>query len=739
MRAPLAAALMLLAANAVEAADAPSSQPAGSTDTLETIEITATRLDEARNGLSPDTGSSIYRLSHDDLVALHLGEATPFNQVMLQAPGVVGDSFGQLHVRGDHANLQYRINGVVIPEAITGFGQTLDSRFANQLNFLTGALPAQFGYRTAGVIDIQTKGYVPDKSGSVSVAGGSRDQGEAGMEAVGSSGAFSYSLIGSYLRNDLGIENPTPMPDALHDTTTQAKGFGYLSYILDDRSRVSLMFGISDNHFEIPNTPGQIPDFVLAGVPTVDSALLDARQQEQNSFEALSYQAADRNNFNYQVSLFHRLTTVHYTPDPVGDLVFNGITADTTRADQETGLQADGSYRVGKFHTVRMGVFYNEERFSVANSATVFPADAAGNQTSTNPFLILDDSKIDGHTGGVYLQDEWQPVKALTINYGARYDRVNTVVDEQQFSPRLGMVYKLTAATSVHVGYARYFTPPPTEKIDTTSVAKFLNTTNALPSDANTAVSSERSHYYDAGISQKLGSRTTIGLDAYYRTVRNLQDEGQFGNALIFSAFNYAEGRIHGVELTTSYHADHLSAYGNLAYSVAKARTVATGQFNFDDAELAYIATHWVHLDHDQLWAGSAGVSYTWATNTLSADGVFGSGLRRGFANSESLPSYGVLNVAAHRPFGARGLGKLEERVSLLDVTDRVSQLEGRLRHWCRRAPVRTRRADYPSLKRISEAAANACAKKNAAQRRGVSFPAVTPEKSGSNLLRDRL
>src|SRR5258706_205293 len=180
-----------------------------------------------------------------------------------------------------------------------------------------------------------------------------------------------------------------------------------------------------------------------------------------------------------------------------------------------------------------MGVFFNQEQFTVGNSATVFPADAAGNQTSTSPLLILDDSNIDGHTAGVYLQDEWQPLKALTINYGARYDRVDTVVDEQQFSPRFGMVYKASEATSLHVGYARYFTPPPTEKIDTTTVAKFLNTTNALPSDANTAVSSERSNYYDAGISQKFGPRVTMGLDAYYREVKDLQDEGQFCNARV--------------------------------------------------------------------------------------------------------------------------------------------------------------------------------------------------------------
>jgi outer membrane cobalamin receptor len=237
------------------------------------------------------------------------------------------------------------------------------------------------------------------------------------------------------------------------------------------------------------------------------------------------------------------------------------------------------------------------------------------------------------------------------------------------------LVYALSDATSLHLGYARYFTPPPTEKIDTTSILKFLNTTNALPSDANTAVSSERSHYFDAGISQKLGTRVTIGLDAYYRSVRNLQDEGQFGNALIFSAFNYAEGRIYGTELTASYRDDHLSVYSNLAYSSARGRNVVTGQFNFDDDELAYIATHWVHLDHEQRWAGSAGVSYTWATTTVSADGLFGSGLRRGFANSDHLPSYAELNLAVSQQFNALGFGKLSVRAALLNVLDRSYQL----------------------------------------------------------------
>jgi outer membrane receptor for ferrienterochelin and colicin len=667
--------LLLLAASGLHAADAPINSAAAATSTLDEVLVTATRLDAARNGLSTETGSSVYRLSSDDLKALPLGVSTPLNQVLLQVPGVVQDSFGQLHVRGDHANLQYRINGVVIPEAITGFGQSLDTRFANHLSFLTGALPAQYGYRTAGVVDIQTKGYAPDGSGSVSVMAGSHADREVGADATGSSGNFSYSLIGSYLRNNLGIENPTSERNALHDTTEQSKGFGYLSYILGNQSRISLMFGAANSRFQIPNTASLVPDFSLAGVPAIDSATLDARQGEQNRFEALSYQGASSDSLNYQVSLFHRHTAVHYVPDATGDLMFNGIAADITRRDEEVGVQADASCRLNAAHTVRAGLLYNQERFTVANSSRVFPADDDGNQTSDVPMTILDDSKIKGHTAGVYLQDEWQPLKGLTINYGARYDRVDTVVNEQQFSPRLGMIYEFTAATRVHLGYARYFTPPPTEKIDVTSIAKFLNTTNALPSDANTAVSSERSHYFDAGIEHTVSDHFTVGLDAYYRQVKNLQDEGQFGNALIFSAFNYAEGRIYGAELTTSYHTEHLSAYTNLAYSSAKGREVVTGQFNFDPDELDYIATHWVHLDHEQRWAGSAGISYQWAATTFSADGLYGSGLRRGFANTDSLPGYLQLNLAVSRDFNAPGIGTLNGRLSLINGLDRSYQL----------------------------------------------------------------
>src|SRR5208337_3329704 len=109
------------------------------------LAVAATRLDKARNSLSPDTGGSKYTFSSKAIQQLPQGANTPLNQVILQAPGVAQDSFGQLHVRGDHANLQYRVNGVQLPEGITGFGQVLSPRFAQSISLLTGVLPAEYG------------------------------------------------------------------------------------------------------------------------------------------------------------------------------------------------------------------------------------------------------------------------------------------------------------------------------------------------------------------------------------------------------------------------------------------------------------------------------------------------------------------------------------------------------------------------------------------------------------------
>jgi outer membrane receptor protein involved in Fe transport len=644
---------------------------------LGAVDVSAS-LDQARNALSPQTGSSQYVIDQQAIAQLPLGESTPINQVLLQAPGVVQDSYGGLHVRGDHANLQYRINGVIVPESISGFGQTLDARTIQSVKLLDGALPAQYGLRTAAVVDITTKtGHQLGNGGSVGITGGSFGTLNPNASVWANSDRWSAFITGNYLENDVGIENPTASRTPIHDHTNQVKGFGDISYLVNNETRLSLMFGVTNNRFDIPNNPGQTPQFGYLDQVAFDSANLNERQSENTRFGVLSLQGK-AGSTDYQVSLGQRYTGLAYVPDQVGELMFNGVASNVTRTNRASTLQADFATPLGDAHTLRYGVYGSFERAASGNDALVFPVDAAGNQASTTPLAIVDDSQNIAKTWSAYVQDEWDLGERWTVNYGLRADRYQLARTESQLSPRLGLVYQATDSTTVHAGYARYFTPPATEMITSSNIAKFNGTSNAVPDNGNNTPLAERSDYFDAGIQQAVGKTLTLGLDAYYRKVRRLQDEGQFGSALVYSTFNYAKGRVKGIEFTANYQQGPWSAYFNFALSQALGERIITSQYNFAPDDLAYVDTHYIHLDHDQKEVSSGGVTYALGDKSrIGADYLFGSGLRKDGAvpNGASLPAYFQLNLSLAHDFDFGRAGELHTQLAVLNVLDRTYQL----------------------------------------------------------------
>jgi outer membrane receptor protein involved in Fe transport len=636
---------------------------------------------QPRNSLSTDTGSSTYVFSPQAIDSLPQGDSAPLNEVLLHAPGVAQDSYGQLHIRGDHDDLQYRINGIILPEGISGFGQTLDTHFVKKIDLLTGALPAEYGYRTAGIVDITTKTGDIEPGGRSSVMVGSNDTLQGNQEFYGSSGPATYYFTGTYLQNSRGIEPPTASANAQHDDTTQDKEFGYMSYALDPTDRLAFIVGNATNRFEIPNNPGQTPNFTLNGVDNYPSSSLNENQYEHNTYAIAALQGMLTNEADYQFAFYTRYSTVLFKPDPVGDLIYNGIASRDERESFTNGLQNDFSFHLDHANTLRAGWMASYEEAKSDTDSLVFPGffdPVAGQavQTGSTPLSITSDTSKPATLLGIYLQDEWRATNKLTINYGARFDAYSAYANDSQLSPRLGTVYDLTDATKLHAGYARYFTPPPTELIAPVTLQQFAGTTGALATNMSSSVVPEKDNYFDAGITQKVGRFTALGVDAYYKQARNLLDEGQFGQALIFAPFNYDKGWVKGVEFTADYKKDALAAYANLAFSQALGKGVASGQYNFGQDELDYIASNAVHLDHDQLISGSAGSSYTLYDVKYSADVIFGSGLRDGFANTDHLPFYTQVNLGAAHSFDLGPLiGPLDARFSVLNLFDRVYEI----------------------------------------------------------------
>ena len=638
-----------------------------------------TQLDVVRENLSPRVGTSTFDMNRAFIETLPQGTDGPIDKVLLQAPGISQDSAasGEIHVRNEHANVQYRINGIILPDGISGFGRVLDTSFVGSLALITGALPAQFGLRTAGVIDIQTKsGKSLEQGGSVGVYGGSFDTLTPSVEYGGRIGTTEYFFTGRGFTSNLGIENPTGSYSAIHDRTLQGNFFSYTSTVLDAQTRVSTIFGNSTSHFQIPNNPGQ--SFCCGitsayGVSDFSSSNLNENQNEQNTFGVVALQKSV-NGFDVQLAAFSRYSSLHFIPDPVGDILFNGIASDVYRRGFANGLQGDGAFPLNDANTLRAGFTVTGESTLVSNIATVEPLDSEGNPIDA-PFPITDNNSKFGWIAGIYLQDEWRITNQLTVNFGLRFDQMWQYVNANQFSPRFNLVYKPFDGTTFHAGYARYFTPPPQAIAAPTNIAATANTTAQPENFLQNPVLPERSHYFDAGVVQKITPNLQVGIDAYYKIAQDLLDDGQFGQALILSGFNYESAYNAGVELTATYKDGNFSGYGNLAWARQMAKNVVSNQYLFGNDELAYIANNYIYTDHAQTWTASAGASYLWQGTRFTASMVYGSGLRRGFANTDHVPPYATANVGVSREFTVPDLGKFTARLDVVNIFDAVYQI----------------------------------------------------------------
>jgi outer membrane receptor protein involved in Fe transport len=679
-------------------------------------------FDQARSDLYTTAGTTSDTISHLAIQALPQGTDAPVERVLLQAPGVSQDSAasGLFHVRNDHANVQFRINGVMLPDGVTGFGSVLDTGLIGSLSLVTGALPAEYGLRTVGLVDITTRDDIFNNSGSISYYGGSRGTIEPSIEYGGTFGAncpsatsatakqattdcfggVQYFFTGRYLQTTEGIENPLPTLNAIHDFSQQEKGFAYLSTFIDPYTRLSLIAGTATSTFQIPNVPGQPvgtmgnpPVTSAFGVTSFNSAQLNENQYEETQYGVLALQRSV-NGFDGQLSYFTRYNNLHFMPDPVGDLLLNGIASDVSRQSYSNGVQGDAAYAINPAHTLRAGFTVSGEQANVDNTSLVEPAP--GGVAIDAPVAITDDVAKLGWLAGVYAQDEWKITNQLTMNAGLRFDQMWQFVDANQLSPRISFTYKPFENTTFHAGYARYFTPPVLVEAAPANIGLFNGTTGMPASGGTSPVLPERSHYFDAGVDQKIPLRCTsalardcttleLGVDAYYKIAKDLLDNGTFGQALVLSAFNYAKGINEGIEFSAKFNSGNFQAYGNLAIGQERATQVVSNQYLFDNVtpqpalggmtEFQYIATHWIYTDHNQFVTGSAGLSYLWEGTRFSTDMIYGSGLRTNVANIGSESPYAQFNAGLSHEFAMSDGKPLTVRFDVVNLFDTIYQI----------------------------------------------------------------
>jgi outer membrane receptor protein involved in Fe transport len=649
-------------------------------------------FDQSRDHILTKLGASTDTIDRAAIVAGPQGDNTPVDKLVLQFPGVNSDSAvanPSFHIRSEYNNQQTRINGLILPEGVSSLGPVIDTSFIGSISLLTGTLPAQYGLRTAGVLDITSRAF-STPGGSVSIYGGSHGTITPSFDYGGSVGNTQYFFAGRGNFNNLGIENQTSSLNAIHDHTDQGKFFAYVSTAINDTQRVSVISGASYSAFQIPNNPNQtvLPDNSTNNLPNgltqttlanlannANSSNLNEREIDQYYFNIVALQSKG-DVIDSQISFFSRYANVHFIPDITNDLLFNGVASDVTRASQIYGTQFDASYDVNSAHTLRFGYIITAEKTDVSDISTLFNVDPTSGNPTGAPFTVVDTNSLLGWNLGAYVQDEWKLTKQLTLNYGIRFDQLYQFVNANQFSPRAALVYKPFDGTTFHAGYARYFTPPMQAQATQANLALFNNTTNQPEVPNNNPVLPERSHYFDVGVDQKVLPGLTVGLDAYYKIATDQIDDGQFGQAVVLTQFNWARGYVEGIEAKAKYQNGNFNAYANFAFSVSRATDPVSNQYVLDADTYNFLLTHYHYTDDSQLFTGSAGAAYKWDQTTYSASLKYGSGLPDEFANRSHNEPYVTVNLGVARDFVlSPGAKPLTVRFDVVNLFDNIYEI----------------------------------------------------------------
>ena len=627
---------------------------------------------EIRSPLPPiqyKASSETYSLSRKDVEILPRGNNNTVAEVLQTVPSVVYGALGQTHIRQDHANQQFRIDGVPIPEGVSStFTDVISPRMWERADIILGGMEAQYGNKTALVVDITSKSGTKPGFGSAQMFGGSNETVNPSFEYGGTVGEkFRYYVLNSFTSTNRGIEPPTAGHSIFHGQSERNQTYLRGDYQHDNRTSFSWVFLNAVAKYQIPTLPGletnpdtlpllqaQDPAFV-----PVASQAVDQNQKENSQYGHLIWrQDINTSNF-FQLAGFWRSSYANFTTDPFNVLAYTPDAAEPFSAANQKrkaysgGTRLDYTWLPTTRHLLKTG--FQLQYTNAQNEAQLF--DFERNPPDTGPPVGPVLSQTAGNINvqvreEFWVQDQWTLNDHWTFNLGLRYDQIQGFYNEGQVSPRAGVTYKLNQSNVFHAYYGRLFTPPNVEQVAFTTLN--LQGTTAQPENpTGFTPRSERSNYFEIGSYHAVGTWATLELTGYYKQSHYLSDAGQFGSTPLLNFFAFNWGYQTGIEGALKLQiTEGLSARGNVAWGRCKGSGLQSGQYLLEQSEINNINSDGgVFCDHSQSMTSSAVASYKFREHTmLSGQMLYGSGLRAADAgaktNSSHSPSYTTYNLS---------------------------------------------------------------------------------------------
>lgn len=649
-------------------------------------------------------------LDSSDIEQLPEGATTSLPRLLYTTTaGFVEGDFGQVFTRGNHANLQYQIDGIQLPDSVGGsFGEAFTPVNIDHMEILTGGLQPEFGNRMAGVVNIVTKSGSTEPGGEIGLDYGSYNQTSsfANYGGADASGAFHYFLSANAFSTDRGLDTPAPADinndqnggseQAIHDKSYGSDGFLKLDYVADNADKLVLIAFSENKFYQIPDydssfDPGGsnfayfqgLTDVYMNGPFNYVPSSTNDTQSEANKYVEFSWKHTFDENSFIQISPYWKESNLIFTNDPANDLaaannnalaaLLGGITESSfseNRTSENYGGQVDYTWHADSDNLIKVG-----GQFLLTQSSgpvSVIEATNPGDGSGVSQIASSDDSSDTGYQEGLYVQDELTLAKGMVLSGGVRFDAIqfvfsDTTSNDSLVEPRIGLSLLPTDTTKVHFFYGKLFMPAPPEDLRDTFSA-FSGGTTLAPYD----IKAEKDDYFEAGVDQQVGNQL-FTLTGYYKSAVDMLDETQLLNTAIAQPYNFSTGYAYGVEFATRGKLDKdWSDFANYSYEIAEGEGINGGLFAFDPADAqAQETAGYQFLDHCQIHTANGGFTYNPGDVWLTAEGLFGGGLSTGPGNSLRLPSHFTADLTLGYAFKKdSGLSGMKASVDVLNVFD---------------------------------------------------------------------
>jgi hypothetical protein len=578
-------------------------------------------------GVDTRTGNQTYKQDE-----FHGAPTTTTSQILQQSiAGAARAPTGEVHIRGQHAEYTYYVDGVPVPAGISGsLNELFDPAVVNRIDFQTGGWDAEYGNKNTAIVNVMTR--IPTGGFHYGISGYAGSFGSNGQNAALSSnvGKFGVYLSGARQATDMRSEpvvanQSTLAPINFHNDGQDLYGFGKIQYVPSSHDVVHLDISRSRTRFAVP----------------FDSAngLINDHQQDVNGFINLGWRhsvgaandSASEPAGELFVGPFFRDGSLRYTPG-VADAPSFIFFPDTltpynlreNRSFHTTGIKVD--YTVRPRHGL-------EFKVGTLGSLTRGHEDFETVDSAGNPGPAAN-SSLKGSDVGVYAQSAIGLSEQWEIRTGIRFDNHNAPFagNQHQWSPRIRLNFFPDPSNTFYAYYGRLFIPTNVEDLRAiTSVAQ--GGVVAMPTLP------ERDHFFELGYVHRFPLGIVMRLSGYRKVSTPGIDDNTVPGSSIVTSVNLGKVYINGIETVFEIRpSGPVTGFVNFALNHAYGRGPVTGGFFPTDFPPGYF-----DLDHDQRVSATAGLIYSSRSFFLSTTGIYGSGLTNG-ADPDSTYETGLFD-----------------------------------------------------------------------------------------------